>query len=226
MLGDIIKGVGKAFDSIAGIIPGNTNQREQQREFAQKGVQWRVKDAEAAGIHPLAALGANLTNYSPVTVGTDFAGVGQDISNAMHKTRSQPERDEAVKKSMADLGVTNLDLQNQLLKSQIAKINASINPPMPNAGTRHFIPGQGNSPTTDDLGEKAERPQRQMHLRTPDGYIPTDPNLSDAQSIEDRWGEWVGDIYGVRNWWHEAGRHMYSKWRKSHDDWWESEKRR
>lgn len=40
-----------------------------QREFAQNGIQWRVADAKAAGIHPLAALGAQTMSYEPQYVG-------------------------------------------------------------------------------------------------------------------------------------------------------------
>ena len=34
------------------------HQMANQREFAKHGIQWRVDDAKAAGIHPLAALGS------------------------------------------------------------------------------------------------------------------------------------------------------------------------
>lgn len=36
-----------------------------QREFAQMGIQWRVKDAEAAGLHPLYALSGGGAAFSP-----------------------------------------------------------------------------------------------------------------------------------------------------------------
>ncbi|UDN67822.1 DNA pilot protein [robinz microvirus RP_139] len=42
--------------------------RALQREFAQNGVQWRVADAQASGIHPLAALGAQLQSSSPIQI--------------------------------------------------------------------------------------------------------------------------------------------------------------
>lgn len=44
-----------------------------QREFAQHGVRWRVQDAQAAGIHPLAALGMSPTEATPVHVGANPA---------------------------------------------------------------------------------------------------------------------------------------------------------
>lgn len=36
-----------------------------QREFAQHGLQWRVADAVAAGVHPLYAVGASGANFAP-----------------------------------------------------------------------------------------------------------------------------------------------------------------
>lgn len=42
--------------------------RDLQREFAQNGVQWRVNDAKEAGLHPLAALGAQLASSSPIAI--------------------------------------------------------------------------------------------------------------------------------------------------------------
>lgn len=44
--------------------------RAMQREFAQNGVQWRAADARMAGLHPLAAMGAQLASSSPVQVGS------------------------------------------------------------------------------------------------------------------------------------------------------------
>ena len=35
------------------------------KQFAKRGIQWRVHDAKKAGLHPLAALGAQTTSFSP-----------------------------------------------------------------------------------------------------------------------------------------------------------------
>lgn len=81
-----------------------------QEEFAKKGIRWRVRDAIKAGIHPLAALGANTISYSPVSVGTstpDFGKFGQDITRAMF-AKSTPEE-----RILADI---NLRLKAEELK--------------------------------------------------------------------------------------------------------------
>jgi hypothetical protein len=47
----------------------NAENIEMQKDFAQHGISWRVKDAKEAGLHPLAALGAQTTSFSPSSVG-------------------------------------------------------------------------------------------------------------------------------------------------------------
>lgn len=147
-LGDIVSGV-------TGLISGNASNNAQkdnasnniaeQRDFAQNGVKWRVADAKAAGISPLAALGANLTSFSPVEVGdsagTGLARFGQDISRSMNATRTAPERAQA---KLDSLSLEHAGLENDLLRAQIAKLNAAPNPPFPSANDAP-IPGQGDS---------------------------------------------------------------------------------
>ena len=39
--------------------------RNMQKLFAQRGIQWKVADSKAAGINPLVALGAQTHSFSP-----------------------------------------------------------------------------------------------------------------------------------------------------------------
>lgn len=91
-------------------------QMDAQREFAQMGIRWKVADAKAAGIHPLYALGANTTSYSPVSVGdtgvgTAMSGLGQDLSRAYAANQSREERETALAK--AAFRQSELDAQNR-----------------------------------------------------------------------------------------------------------------
>lgn len=74
------------------------SQEEQQREFAQKGIQWRVADAKAAGVHPLYAMGAQLPSFNPVSVMDNTAGyaqvgmeMGQRVADYLKKPTPQVE---------------------------------------------------------------------------------------------------------------------------------------
>lgn len=62
-----------------------------QREFAQYGIRYRVADAKAAGIHPLAALGMSPVQASPVAVGADPGEPLMRASLKMADARMQHE---------------------------------------------------------------------------------------------------------------------------------------
>lgn len=169
------------------IHQGNLN-RAAQEEFAKKGIRWRVADARAAGIHPLYALGAQTTSFSPVSVGlsTDtslgsgVASAGQDISRAINATRTGPERDAAFAKTIQDLQLTNMGLQNEQLAAQIAKLKASINPPMPTLETA--------ATPAAPIGEE-KKPEDRPQLMYRGRKILTDPGTSNVSSKTDRWGD-------------------------------------
>lgn len=141
MLGPIISGIG----SVLGGLFGQNNQKKQmqaqmdaQKEFAQKGIRWRVEDAKAAGIHPLAALGAQTTSFSPIGIpGSPLAEgmsqAGQEIGRAIEAKGTTAER--AFNLKMQTLQLQRGELENQLLASQIARINSptQLPPPMPSA---------------------------------------------------------------------------------------------
>lgn len=167
--------------------------RALQLKFAQEGIRWKVNDAKDAGIHPLYALGAQTTSFSPVSLGTTadtslgsaMASAGQDLSRSMNATRTQSERDAAVVKTVQDLELTNMGLKNELLASQIAKLKSSINPPMP---------------ALDKNGDLLI-PEGKLDERTPlvgnAKKLQQDAGWSDGQTFEDRWGEWGGSMAGL-----------------------------
>lgn len=74
---------------------------ERQVQFAQHGIRWRVQDAIAAGLHPLAAIGASTTGYKPqYSSGNTFDGasMGQGLAriasdnNKMSKLKLEEQR--------------------------------------------------------------------------------------------------------------------------------------
>jgi hypothetical protein len=138
-------------------------QMKMQQEFAKKGIQWRVKDAQEAGIHPLYALGASAPTYSPVgsqgAVGDALASMGQDIGNAIYRNQTASERrqtmldaktkaDEAHRMDMAlrNAQIDHLNAQSHRLTMQQAppmpdgKINADAG--IPREGTVSSPPGR------------------------------------------------------------------------------------
>nr|QJB20433.1 MAG: DNA pilot protein [Microvirus sp.] len=135
---------------VSGILGGKSAEKagdqnaELQREFAQNGLRWKVADAKAAGIHPLFAVGAPPITASPAYAGAptpDLSSVGQDIGRAIDAKRTPVERTTA---RIEALSVERAELENDLLRSQIAKINQPASPP-PMPGGSYVIDGQGNS---------------------------------------------------------------------------------
>lgn len=102
------------FGDIANVVTGITDQHHaddsaklaysQQKEFAQNGIRWKVEDANRAGIHPLAALGAMPASFTPVSLDNSasdrladgLAGLGdsaeQAYDQATAKSRTSAER--------------------------------------------------------------------------------------------------------------------------------------
>lgn len=109
-----------------------------QREFAQKGIQWKVADAEKAGLHPLFALGAQTHSFSPSYTGdsASFASMGQDLSRAVNSVMTREERATQAEqqRTIAGLNVERMQLENELLRAQIAQTQRDqVGPPAPSA---------------------------------------------------------------------------------------------
>lgn len=178
-----------------------------QREFAQQGIRWKVADAQAAGLHPLAALGANTASFSPVSVGgsapqMDFSSMGQDLSRAAKAMASSQNREEVDNEKGRALALEKAGLENDILRAELAsKVNRSsrasgqLGPPMPEIATVPLPrPGprrsfDGMAVSDDELKQKEGDVPAQNYSR-PFGYrVDHAPWLSDAQVFEDRYGD-------------------------------------
>lgn len=178
-LGPLISGATSLIGGLFGRSEAE-KQADLQKDFAQKGIQWRVADAKKAGVSPLYALGAQTTSYQPNMVGgtgspmgNALADMGQDISRAVTATGTAGER--LYNKTMQGLQVERGQLENELLKSQIARERGQVGPAMP---------------AVTSGGERVQDPQRTTSVRIGGRRIPFDPGTSDiGQIVEDRYGE-------------------------------------
>lgn len=135
--------VGPVLSFVGGGIQAAENrasearQRDAQRDFAQHGIQWRVKDAVAAGLHPLYALGANVPTYSPVSsmgggLGEGIREMGQDISRSARATMSpqqQSMHEAQLEEVQARTRLT--DAQTMALYSTSARLGQQGSPGVP-----------------------------------------------------------------------------------------------
>lgn len=178
-----------------------------QREFAQNGIQWKVADAQAAGLHPLAALGAQTSSFSPVSVGsTDFGSMGQDVGRAIKAAMSESDRDEATKAEATKLALEKGGLENEILRTELASkqkrmetnagavampANTSVlsRVPLPRPFPGERTVSTGEAVKGDDLKQKGEDFPQTKIVR-PFGYpLEANPWFSDGQQFEDRYGD-------------------------------------
>lgn len=156
-----------------------------QKEFATHGIRWKVDDAREAGIHPLYALGAQTTSFSPVSVGavpstglgSGLAAAGQDLSRAFNATRTAPERLEATAASRLQLEGLSLDndIKRATYASALQKIKQNENPPIPTVGPFE-VP-------------EAKKAEERTPLMLGGNRVLTSPGTSPGKAWEDQLGD-------------------------------------
>lgn len=132
---------------------------QRQKEFAQRGIQWKVNDAKKAGVHPLYALGAGTTSYAPQQVGNGGNGLhsaGQDIGRAINAVTGAGGRDRAYTAAVQKLNLRRMELENNLLASKIATTNQTQIPPAP-AGENFLVQGQTGAGLINERPMKKEK---------------------------------------------------------------------
>lgn len=193
LLGGLASGGLGALGSLVGGYMNATNSKkvakmnlDAQREFAQNGIRWKVADAKAAGLHPLAALGAQTTSFSPSYVGDTSMGdamssMGQNLGRAVEATMTARERKQKEDESRM-LEYAKWDMDMRYRQAQIDNINAQTasiqsqpkNPPMP--AVNGLTPdGSKNNPYPD-----------YMYLVGKDGRVYTAPSQYASQSFENQ----------------------------------------
>lgn len=160
-----------------------------QMQFARKGIQWKVEDAKAAGVHPLYALGAQTHTFQPTYVGSDYSHIGemgQDIGRAVHSMANNKQKVDAYTQQLRDLQLERGRLENDVLKaklaSEVAKVTQGSQVSMPTVTQRYLIDGQGPTALVEDkpLERVASDPDLKAaeagsvagisYIKTPTGY--------------------------------------------------------
>lgn len=141
---------GGALESLSSLYQMRRNEKL-QKEFARSGIQWRVEDAKAAGVHPLFALGGSTAGFAPnPVVPFDFGlkQAGQDVAGAVARQETNPERQLRMAQLSALRSQALRDLsQSQLFDSEAARLRQE----MQSGG----FPGE----TVDPISGAVVRPQ-------------------------------------------------------------------
>ena len=219
--GSVIGSAIGAVGSLAGGLIGNASQNQlaqqnyaAQKEFAQNGIRWKVADAKAAGLHPLAALGAQGYTYNPVmvggsdlglsAVGEQLANMGQGIDRAMSAKQQAAERHamQAYESQVRQKDLALKDKQLQLLDSEIAQnmansrlalSRAQLPPAMPPSTSKTVLPGQGDvRPANSNLDKTINK---YGFVRNEEGKLELVPGEDYASRTEDKavieWIPWL-----------------------------------
>lgn len=159
-----------------------------QREFAQHGIRWKVEDAKAAGIHPLAALGASTHSFSPISVGgadtsqfDNLSSMGQNLSRVLMSTSTEDERTLSklqLANAQADLDGKIID--NQIRSSQLHTMTQT-GPSMP----IKIKPSEQTATATGLPHQQAGQISDVGWVKTKSGYAPV-PSVDVKERIEDQ----------------------------------------
>lgn len=190
--------------------------RQTQLDIAKNQIQWRTADAKRAGIHPLYALGMSPINYSPVAIGGGSGGgeyysqMGQDIGRAVGAYQSNRERRQALQMEqfrnnvrayregiLFDQQVERNSLENDRLRSQIARLNAPGSPPGLDfgPGAVEVLPARSTSPGHNGLAREAGSIRDFGFTNTDGGGLSPVPSDDIHERIEENIPAQVGHFY-------------------------------
>lgn len=109
---------------------------QQQLNFAQHGVEWRVADAKAAGINPLAALGISTPGFQNAvgdnSFGEGIGKAGQDISRGVAALQDKQTRMSQLEEKLVEAKIANVNADTTRMlaaASDAARSNPPGNPP-------------------------------------------------------------------------------------------------
>jgi len=134
--------------SLAGSLFSDEAQRENverqlafQRETQQNSIQWRVADAQKAGIHPLFALGANTPSTFPVamdtSIGEGLRDMGQSVGGAVTRMLdTQAKEKHQMDMALGAAQLEESDARKQMYLSEAARNRQQPAAPMPGLGVQ------------------------------------------------------------------------------------------
>lgn len=197
-IGEIIGGLGSLVGGLFGKSSADKANRrniELQKDFAQKGIQWKVADAKKAGVHPLAALGANTISFTPSSVGDTglgegIAAMGQGIGRAIDAGSNQDQRNGSLQATIAQETLKGLRLDNEGKAIQNAAL-ASETVRRSQVGAP--LPAVASSPSGGLSGQASTK----LRLGA-SGALPAFPG-STSSDIGNSFGELLEDFAGAVN---------------------------
>lgn len=119
---------------------------DEQRDFAQHGIEWKVDDAKRAGINPLAALGAQTSSFSNIvgdnSLASGVSAAGQDLGRAANALTSKETKADQLNEKLLEAKIKNVEadtVTKMALASQTAVRHGqpgTVSVPLPNGDPR------------------------------------------------------------------------------------------
>lgn len=198
VVSDVV-GIGSGISSVAGLLGGsgepstrqvNAANADLQREFAQQGIRWRVEDAKAAGLHPLAALGVQPFNPTASYVGGGnstserWANAGNGIARAVSAGSTAMER---LSERLLESQIKGQEIDNAFRASELARTTgAQMNPPFPGRPGILVKPSEITTTRPGDRATELAGPAPAVkEFINRDGTVTSWPSKDARDSIED-----------------------------------------
>lgn len=167
--------VGKMFGDDNGYAERKNDAiRNEDRVYYLKQLQDRVKDANAAGLHPMAVLGGSGGGYSPSIGIQGGSSGGMDMSNTretlrqmgQNTARAEMATKTATERELENLAIERARRENSLLDAQIAQTWGSFlgqpgTPPMP-SGSSVGAPASSSGPYRSPAGLIKAKPSESV----------------------------------------------------------------
>ncbi len=204
-VGGALGGIAGAVGNVVGGVLGNKSDASTaqanyaaQKEFAQNGIRWKVADAKAAGIHPLAALGVNNASFSPSFTAGDYSWLGdagQNVGRAIESkaTRAERELGQAMQAETHAEQIRGLKLENDIRAQTLLQMKLDSLSAVKKTGRPPAMPGVDNTVLTGQGDSKymAKPVDKYAWQRTPTGRFEFGPSSDYAGIYEDKLGiEW------------------------------------
>lgn len=147
--------IGSVGSSLLGGIFGKKKQKNDtafQREFAQKGLGWKIQDGKKHGLHPLASIGGVGAQYQP-TAGSPMADAAAGVGRGI-ETYAARRQDAPLAKKQAEL------IDAQIAESRSRTLLNASNARRPIYGPTPGVTGVTSGLEGMDPGEGGTRPVR------------------------------------------------------------------
>lgn len=168
------------------------------RDQFERGIQTRVADATAAGVHPLFAMGAAGGSFSPSTFHSSGSGLGTGIANAGRALAGAVERrgsKAAARLVEAQTKAWEARAERDHLEGQAAASAMKRAEQEALAARTYALPGQGSIRRRELVPEAIEDAMALVTRPGRKGFVPS--RTTTAEKIEEEYGDLAGMGYGV-----------------------------